>query len=131
MADQIPAGLVQSTAAPRFEPPPHAQAPETQLAESESGEANSSDEASPPVAESERAESAVTESESERIESAGAESEDVKPAECEKTEYHEYPGQQLSLPKAFQPLLAKAPGPKLAGVCEAHPIQLGCHHREA
>lgn len=98
VGDQIPAGLMQSTAAPRFEPPPHAQTLETQPAESESGEASSSGEASFPVADSERAESAVTESESERVESAGTESEKVKPAECEETEYHENPGQQLSLP---------------------------------
>ena len=89
MADQIPAGLMQSGAAPRLEPPPHAQAPEAEPAETESGEASSSDDASFPVAESERVESAGAESESERVESAGAESEKVKPAECEETEYHD------------------------------------------
>ena len=98
VADQIPAGVKQSEAAPRLEPPPHAQAPEAQPAETESGEASSSDEASFPVAELERAESAVTESESERVVSAGAEPEKVKPAECEESKYHDWPGQQLSLP---------------------------------
>ncbi len=88
MAHQIPAGLMQRAAAPRFEPPPHALNLEVHPAESESGEASSSDEASFPEADSERAESAVTESESERVESAGAESEKVKPAECEDTECH-------------------------------------------